>query len=377
MPGAYKVLIFFLLQELYGLSLLGNIASWQSIAQIFGFFTAIGWCSLILVRVAKAETEKAKIQAFNNLLFMGLVTLAGFCMIIMLAGISMNAQMQALEITAWLCAWSFYQLPRHYLIAQKKYRRALVLDCSIIATSMGCLLIAPIGSISLSLASCMWLGGVTTIALLQKIANLQTPKIGYDSKGIQYGLANLLSGGISLSLVPLATYFSGSDFAGVVSLFLAISGVALLIPRAVSLNQLPKIAQAVARKDKAIAITQKMQGQISASNIATTILCLLIAGFVVYRHHTYLDAWQTAISLTLITLQSSASTQSLVYANILMSHELSKPLLLINITSFCIFITVVTALYMKNPELSYLYICATTLTISVYRLISLKNKAEL
>ncbi len=37
MPGGFKVIIFFLIQALYGTEILGNIASWFSLAQILAY----------------------------------------------------------------------------------------------------------------------------------------------------------------------------------------------------------------------------------------------------------------------------------------------------------------------------------------------------
>lgn len=375
MPGAYKVLIFFLLQELYGLSLLGNIASWQSIAQIFGFFTAIGWCSLILVRVAKAESEQDRINNFNSLLLMGLFTLGFFCVGILLAGEVVGEQEQAVEVAVWLCAWTAYQIPRHYLIAQKKYRHALLLDCAIILSSVLCLLALSAELISLALACCMLIAGMFAIIIFQKRNYRKTLVLGFDSKGIEYGFINLLSGGIYLSLVPLASYFAGKDFAGIVSLYIAVSGVALLIPRAIAINQLPRVAQAVAKSGELKALSVSMQKQITMSNLSTTALCALIAFLFFYMHQSLLSPWQTGVALLLITLQGTAGTQALVDANILMAKEMSREILAINFISFLVFLFMALVVFVVRPNYSYTYVCVVVLVVSIYRLVALRKQA--
>src|SRR5258708_2047077 len=50
----YRVITFFAVQHIYSLAELGHTASSMAIAQMLGFFTAIGWAALVLVRVPGA-----------------------------------------------------------------------------------------------------------------------------------------------------------------------------------------------------------------------------------------------------------------------------------------------------------------------------------
>lgn len=376
MPGAYKVFIFYLIQQLYGLPLLGDIASWQSVAQIFGFFTAIGWCSLIMVRVAKAQKKQDRVAIFNRLMLMGLMTLGFLCTLILITGVIIDKKMQSLQIALWLCAWTVYQLPRHHLIAQKKYRQAMALDIAIIISSTMILLWMEESFISVSLAGCMLAGGALAILSIQRIKGGQKIQLGYDIKGLEYGLINLLSGGIALCIVPLAANLAGKELAGAISLFIAISGVALLLPRAISLNRLPEIAQSASNPKKLQSMTIDMQRQISVSNLVTTLLCIIAAILVAWHFRLQINSAQTAVILLLITLQGAVGTQSLVYANLLMAKEISGKILKVNLISFIAFSISCATVFSITPPNPLIYIHCAILTLSIYRFISMKNTSK-
>jgi O-antigen/teichoic acid export membrane protein len=121
MPGLYRVATFFLIQRVYSLEELGKTASDLSIAQIFSFFTAIGWASLIMVRVSSATTKEDSITEFYRLLNMGLITI----MIILLFAIPfitiLELDLDLIDFSSTLIGWSLYQLSRHYFVAGKLY----------------------------------------------------------------------------------------------------------------------------------------------------------------------------------------------------------------------------------------------------------------
>jgi hypothetical protein len=128
MPGLYRVIAFMGVQKIYSLGELGHAASAFSIAQILAFFTAIGWASLILVRVPTASDREERVGRFYELLRMG-----GASVVLIGAGVLLWARFFArnisgLEIVAILVGWTLYQLTRHYFLAQRQYRRVIVYD---------------------------------------------------------------------------------------------------------------------------------------------------------------------------------------------------------------------------------------------------------
>lgn len=377
MPGAYKVLIFFLIQYVYSIKTLGAIASWQSIAQIIGFFTAIGWSALILVRVAKANTRKERVETFNSLSFMSAATLITCCTGILIFGEVFDHTKECYQITYWVIAWTFYQVPRHFMIALRSYRKAIALDISVILTSTTCILIATDEFISFWLALSMMAPGLIAFFLIQKGSNAKINKLNYEIKGLEFGLVNFLSGGISLSLIPLAAILEDDAFVGVLSLFVSTMGIALLIPRAISLNQLPTLAKII---DSPIALKKHatlMRRQISFSNILTSLACIAIATFIISSMATTLSTFHVSIAFGLIILQNTLSTQGLINSNILACRERSRNLLRINITTSVAFFLATMLITWKPTSYAFIYICLTTALLTIYRLYKTKHYVNL
>ncbi|MCY1275192.1 hypothetical protein D9M69_322410 [compost metagenome] len=375
MPGAYKVLIFFLIQKTHNLTLLGNIASWQSIAQIIGYFTAIGWSSLILVRVSKTNSKPESVRIFNQISTMSALTLCACSIAILTIGLLLKKTEDAIQICLWLSAWTLYQIPRHYLIALREYRRAIYLDIGVIGCSL-LALTAPEEDTSALLAISMLTAGAITFILIQNGKNTKIPPIKYEFKGIEFGLVNLLSGGISLSLVPLASYFEGKDFAGTISLFISISAIALLIPRAISLNQLPKLTKLIGDPQIISSQIPILRRQINLSNIFTTIICTLIISCMTLSLPNTYSVLETILVFTLITLQNTISTASLLDANLLMAKERSACLLKINIHTSATYITLTAGLYLTLIDHAFLYLCFFITALNFYRLYKTRSLAK-
>lgn len=361
------MLVFFAIQQLHGLSALGSIASWQSIAQIIGFFTAIGWSSLILVRVSKAQTKKETVEEFNRLILMATLTLFALTICTIITGIIIKKTNDSVQISYWLAAWTAYQTSRHYFIAIRDYRSALYLDTIIIGSSAIVAFLAPTSEVSMYLAAVMLASGIVAFLLIQKGSNASPPKISYEIKGLEFGLVNFLSGAISLGLIPLATYLESEEFAGTISLFLAISGAALLIPRAISISQLPKISRTIDTPEELRITTEKIRRQITLSNIATSLLCLASAAVIISQIPESLPTTQVAITLTLITIQNSISIQTILDSSILTAKEKSKTLIKINIFSFLFFATSSLAISTSSIGRGFTYIAAIIILVNLYR----------
>ena len=377
MPGAYKVLVFFLLQHIYNIEALGSIAFWQSTAQIIGYFTAIGWASLVLVRVAKAKTKKDGVEAFNRLCHMSLYTLITCCFCIISIGELFDRSNDAIQIALWTIGWTCYQMPRHYLIALRAYRKAILLDLSVITLSTISIITAPLEAASLCLALSMILTGLMTLVLIQQNTNAKIIHWEYELKGLEFGLVNFLGGGVSLSLIPLAAILESESFVGVLSLFISTMGIALLIPRAISVNQLPTLSKIVDAPEVLAAHIKRMRRQISLSNVGTSITCLAIGAIIIFRSIETIQPTSMAIIFLLITLQNTLSTQGLIDSNILICKEKSRSLLKINTATSTTFLIVIPIIIWKPMDHAFIYICLTTALLNLYRLNRTRHYAKL
>lgn len=268
-----------------------------------------------------------------------------------------------------LVGWTLYQVPRHYLIALKKYRKAIFVDVAIIVlTAIFFIVIDQEDHIVISIAGAMF--GVSIIALLfnhkNSRANLKISS--YEIIGLEFGMVNFLSGGVSLSLIPLAKYFEGAELAGVVSIFLSISAVALLIPRAISLSQLPCLSMKIKRDETIAALARGMSRQILISNAVTTLLNVGVATCVLLIRPQSLSIISSSIILALLIVQSWFSTQALVNSNILMAVESSKVMLFINSVASVFFFSLVLVLYLMPVDNALIWLCLGMVACTIYRL---------
>ncbi|MNC12211.1 hypothetical protein D3C75_599280 [compost metagenome] len=288
---------------------------------------------------------------------MSVITSLCFSVIILIIGYFAHKTDDSIQIIYWLAGWTAYQVPRHYFIARRKYRQALTLDLSIIICSIASLHFGNKENISHLLAISMLLCGLATFILLQINSSARQPKISYELKGLEFGLTNFLSGGISLSLIPLATYFEGEAFSGVISIFISIVAVALLIPRAISLNQMPTISKNLDNTKNLFPAIAEMKQKIFASNIFSTLASLIVSGFLAWNVPQDINRLSILFVTLAITLQNYTNTQLLTSATILMAKENSKIMLLASFFVFIAFSLAATALYTTELENKFSILC--------------------
>lgn len=375
MPGAYKVFIFFLIQHFYSTESLGNIATWISASQIIGFFTAIGWAALVVVRVSKAENDQMRLQALNSLALMSITTLIVFISITFFTGKIFNIEETSTQICYWTIAWTSYQIPRHYFIALAQYRRVLGLDSSIIALSTLTLTLGSETTASDWLALAMFTPGLLAFIALQFGVKPSLPRFSYDIKGLEFGLTNFFTGGVSLSLIPLAAYFEGKEFAGVISLYISITAVSLLLPRALALKYLPQLSKNLKNPEEFYNTTLKMKQKINISNIFSAAASALIALFFTINYQELSTPYLTTILILLIA-QNTISTNSLTDSNILMAQENSRSMLIITSTTSTAFFTLALILCLIALQGTFLYLCLTLTAIVYYRALVLRKKTR-
>jgi len=374
MPGAYKLIVFSSIQHFHSTASLGTIATWFSIAQIICFLTSIGWATLILTRIPKTDPEK-KIGEFNSILLMSILTLIPFIIIISLIGYLFNKTEITNQINLWLAAWTLYQIPRHYCIAARSKIHAIVCDATIIIISAILIHLTPTTSLSLALSTTIILCSITLTLSLQEKIKLPKLEIGYDTKGLQFGLTNLLSGGFGLCLVPLANFFEGEDFAGMISIYLALTALILLIPRALSISYLPRVS-ALINTHNIADILIEMRKRIFVSNLAAAVLSVVIVLSTIVLQAPK-NPISVAIGLTLLTLLNFTTNQILASTNILIAQESSKFMMELNLIIFSLFTGAALLLISLNVPEGFNIICTIYLALNITRLIIFNKKTAM
>jgi O-antigen/teichoic acid export membrane protein len=367
MPGLYRLMTFFAIQHIYTLADLGSVASNMAIAQIVAFFTAIGWATLILVRVSgAADLEEAK-GNFYNILWMALcVTVVSSACVLAFAFLGFpSSDIKAIVELLW--SWSLYQLFRHFFVAQKRYRSLIIFDVVLTALSI----------IVIWLSKAIWLtpsdalSGALFIISLCMMALIGLPTGGvrfakFEKKGLEFGMANFVSGGMVLSLSPLSTFLCGPAFAGVFSLINSISTFGALVPRAISLSQLPVLAKKKVAGEPLAALVSKMRSRLICMNGAVlTGNIIILVGMISYKNLPGISQYVAIGVAVLMSLLYATGASAITHSNILMIFENSRMSLIINIQAALIFLIISSGVAWVGNEIGiwFLLISAILLTI--------------
>ncbi|WP_134143541.1 hypothetical protein [Paraburkholderia sp. BL6665CI2N2] len=314
----------------------------MAIAQMVGFFTAIGWATLILVRLPAAQNPRAGIDSFYALAFQGALTTLVCTLGAALVGVGLArfVHFDFWSFLSLLWGWTAYQIARHYFIAYKRYRTAIFFDGGLVLVSAAALVICRKVGISSShaLAIASLLVSLPMFAAVGA-PSLKSIRLGIDAKGIQFGLTNFLSGGIPLVFVPTATVMCGAKFAGMLSLLASLSSVGMLLPRAISVTKLPELA---ARRSSGLALDgtlHAMRVSIARSNGLVSLINAA-AVFVVALQKTPDPSmrWAAVIAGMLLTVLCAVGIMGLVNSNALAVFEKAASAASINVATTSLFV---------------------------------------
>ncbi|WP_322025769.1 hypothetical protein [Burkholderia sp. BCC1977] len=339
-PGLYRVLTFWLIQRIYSLDELGHAASNLSIAQMIGFFTAIGWSTLILVRIPACDGKQEARGAFYSLAAMAgwtatVATLA--CVLVSATGF---VAFDLGGVVALMWGWTVYQLARHFFMSYRRYRIAIAFDGLLIAGSCALLWVGMQHGYSASLCLAV---ALIVVAVAMFVA-IGAPARGalsmrIDVKGLQFGLTNFLSGGIALAIVPAAKAMCGASFAGMLSLFSSVTAVGNLLPRAISIAQLPDLVKRKKDKVPLDATLRAMRRHIDLSNLVVLVANLAMVAGLTYLHG--LDGsgmYMVLAGGVLLAIQCAAGVLGVVGSNVMMAFEQSAVTARINIGTSALFV---------------------------------------
>jgi hypothetical protein len=338
-PGLYRVMVFFFVQHVYSLSDLGKTAASLSGAQIASYVTAVGWTTLVLVRLPATATRREAINLFYRFIYMSFLTTS---MVSALSvGIAISGLMQ-FEISGFLWqlwGWSAYQMGRHFFVANKEYRVTIALDMALIATTL--FLLQAFHHFAWSSASALGLALSLIAFVMFALIGLPTEHLWltpFEGKGLEFGLTNFLSGGIPLAIVPAAERLCGPSFTGVLSLLASSTAIGLLLPRAISLAQLPELARLKGSQQGIEGILCSMKRMIRASNLGTLVANLgIVAIIVIWKSGGGRESLVVAVTGLLLCIQNAVGVMGTVNSAVLMVFERSRETIRINCGSGLLF----------------------------------------
>ncbi|MBR8507714.1 hypothetical protein [Burkholderia cenocepacia] len=368
-PGLYRVLTFWVIQRIYSLDELGHAASNLSVAQMIGFFTAIGWATLILVRVPASDGQHAARDAFYSLVSMAGWTTVAATLACVLVSASGLVAFDLGGVVALMWGWTVYQLARHFFVSTRRYRITIAFDCLLIAGSCAMLEVGTRHGYSASLCLALSLIGVA-VAMFVAIGAPGRGAVStrLDMKGLQFGLTNFLSGGIALVTVPAAKAMCGASFAGMLSLFASVTAVGNLLPRAISIAQLPDLVKR--KKDKAPLDTTlgAMRRNIDLSNLVVLVVNLVMVAGLTYRAGLEGGDWYMALAGgVLLAIQCAAGVLGVVGSNVMMAFEKSAVTARINIGTSTLFIALLGGSVAIGGEAGFFCMLASAVLVTLIR----------
>jgi hypothetical protein len=283
---------------------------------MLAFFTAIGWASLILVRVPTAQSQDERIQRFYELFRMSTASLLLLGSGTMLWVRFFRPDVSGLEIAAIMVGWTFYQLARHFFLALREYRRVIGYDIFLFSITV----IYILGCRGLGAAAGLPLGAalVTTGTLM--LMNIGRPAklqlIGaFEAKGLEFGLTNFLSGGVALSLVPIANFTDGARFAGVISLIASCGSISSLVPRAISMYRMPALSKLAITGKSLVQLTSQTRREIMLACGGTFALNSPIVVVIVFYEGAYDHLGYELLCGFAICAQGCISMLGMAYTN--------------------------------------------------------------
>lgn len=368
-PGLYRVLTFWVIQRVYSLDELGHAASSLSIAQMIGFFTAIGWATLILVRVPASEGSDAARGVFYSLVSMAVWTAVAATLACVLVSATGLVAFDLGGVVALMWGWTVYQLARHFFVSYRRYRITIAFDCLLIAGSCAMLGVGVRYGYAASLCLALSLA-VVAVAMFVAIGAPArgTFSMRIDLKGLQFGLTNFLSGGIALVIVPAAKAMCGASFAGMLSLFSSVTAVGNLLPRAISIAQLPDLVKR--KKDKAPLDTtlSTMRRNIDLSNLVVLAVNLVMVAGLTYRHgFGDSSAYMVLAGGMLLAIQCAAGALGVVSSNVMMAFEKSAVTARINIGTSTLFVALLGGSVAIGGETGFFCMLASAVIVTLIR----------
>ncbi|WP_144148432.1 hypothetical protein [Paraburkholderia sp. BCC1884] len=368
-PGLYRVVTFFAVQHIYSLAELGHVASNLSIAQMAGFFTAIGWATLIMVRLPGALDRRTAVDTFYPLAGMALVTTLAVTSASIALALSGLIRFDAWGLIPLLLGWTAYQVARHYFVAQRRYRTAVAFDMALMASSGWLLWLCQRHGLSPScaLASAFGItaaGMLTTIGMPSRGASLKT----FDVKGLQFGLTNFLSGGISLVFVPLATFMCGASFAGMLSLLASVTAVGMLLPRAISMAQLPELAKRRKAGRQLDDTLRDMRRSINWSNgVVLMVNVALVVGLTLWHVRGGNERAAVMAAGLLLAIQCAVGMMGIVGSSVMMAFEKGADTAKINVAATGAFALVCAPCVWYGGPVGFMLVLLAAIAVAGFR----------
>ncbi len=387
LPGVQRILLFFAVEYLFGLSLLGRFANDISIVFMVGFFTAVGWSSMIMIRVPQCEGPERLRTLFSMGRFALMWLVPAFAALFVLG--KFGIVFDPLLSSAVLGAWSCFMLFRRFFLAIKSYTVLLAAELLLLVSIPSILWLfrqypekvsylcfaVPCAAISLSGAV------IALLKLFKTRVGIFNSQPGASLRGFEFGLNNFVSGGRTLLLTPLAVHLAGDAYGGLLGLINSVLGVVLLFPRTLSQYHLPDLSRLVMKGENE-SFKRHLEVFRKQVFVMLAVICTLaslgwyILGMTTYGSGILVEGAAGIFFVMLLALTVDQAV--IVEANSLMVRELSSLMLKVNLGSslFLLLLLLVPFVISAAPLRSMYLILAAYLISNILRSAWLVRRAR-
>lgn len=238
MPGMQRLIMFAFLERLLSINSLGSFASDYSILQAISFFSAVGWCGIVLARVPKLDELESK-EYLSNVLLTA-VTYFLFFIIFLYFLHKFGLLQEYYGGVLFLFSWMLYQILRHNHISYRSYDKIIISDVLSVVVFV---VLVMNGFEALLSTAISYLFSICVLVFRRVGFNLNNSLVCVPDqvKAIQISLSNFLSTSIILML-PFLVEIEGKEYSALIGYVLSVAAIAQLLPRGISLYYTPKLA---------------------------------------------------------------------------------------------------------------------------------------
>lgn len=379
-PGLQKILTLSFIGIFYGLETVGLYVNDTFIIQIVCMFSSLNWCTILLVDINKYPS-RLRTKFYSKITFYCLVySFIAVLLIFILHQLTLIVDFWGSAV--YLVLFGVYQLWRHYCISQYKYSYSIFLDLVVMVFSF--FMAIGGGIYGFSPVLMMAIGFVIPILVfyindkppILLSISFFTGKINrtFQKRSWQIAVANFSTGSIPLFIAPLSYNVLSSEYTAIIGLFNNIANIILLVPRAISLNMVPKIS--LDYRNKTVMTTYKKFRKTIYLFLSISFIVIVVFFVALYalRNVEILSPLFEQKGLYLICflmlLATLASQTVLPISNLLMVLRREAFLLRANIISILIFVVsfLLTFFYFKETIATLFSYQVLMILVSFFRL---------
>lgn len=372
MPGLQKLIIFLIIEFIFGITILGKFSNDYYIVQFIIIFNAIGLSGVILVKLPKLDIKEQKVFMSSVICSYSIMTLLFIFILFILEYFQFIYN--NLFSSILLFSIGLNLLIRHYYLALRFYKKLIILDLIVIFIFLS---IINFSENVLLIVATSYL--ISTIFFIFKEKLITYKKILNKKdfiNSLHMSFVNFLSGGIYLLFTPLVNIKLGIEYSAFFGTIFIISSIVVLIPMSLSIYYLPILSKNIMNKNLYIVIIKKFEFLNYLSLIGLFLfsiaLYLVLSNFILKELFSIQESFLLYI---LFVISIITSKLSLPISNIFLSFEKTNLMTIVNIKVILFYITsylILSLIELDNLMFIETFLISITLG-NIFRIVLLKK----